>query len=60
MTCPQQGSCRMGRMGILFPFAWDPQSRLLLSGTLPTSQGCCQLAGGQSMPSLQSSPPDPG
>lgn len=60
VTCPQQGSCWMGRTGILFPSARDLQSRLLLSGTLPTSQGCCQLVGGRSMPSLQSSPPDPG
>lgn len=60
MICPQQGSCQMGRTGILFPFARDSQSHLLLSGTLPTSQGCCQLAGSQSTPSLQSSSPDPG
>ena len=60
MTFPQQGNCHMGRTGILFPFAQDLQSRLLVSGTLPTSQGCCQLAGGQSTPSLQSSPLDPG
>lgn len=33
----QQGSCQMGRTEILFPFARDPRSRLLLSGTFPTS-----------------------